>query len=155
DENSPGGKACALTSFHNVKTNFFLCGSLHGGTGACGVPVIGEYLSTLKRKKENQNWDWNVGAGLLTPEWVPPQPPLGQLRDRVPSADEISDLVKAHADKPAFSGLTAEEKSKLVEQILLGFYAEPEAMEARARQGLAYYRDHAADYFDELYLVGK
>jgi hypothetical protein len=28
-------------------------------------------------------------------------------------------------------------------------------MEARARQGLAYYRDHSADYFDELYLAGK
>ena len=34
DENSPGGKACSLTGFHNVATNFFLCGSLHGGTGA-------------------------------------------------------------------------------------------------------------------------
>jgi hypothetical protein len=155
DENSPGGKACALTSFHNTKTNFFLCGSLHGGTGACGVPVLGEYLSTLKKKKENQNWDWSVGACLLTPYCVPPQPPFGQIRDRVPSADEINDLVKAHGDKPAFSGLAPEEKSKLVNQILLGFYAEPEAMEARARQGLAYYRDHAADYFDELYLVGK
>ena len=110
DENSPGGKACALTSFHNTKTNFFLCGSLHGGTGACGVPVLGEYLSTLKKKKENQNWDWSVGACLLTPYCVPPQPPFGQIRDRVPSADEINDLVKAHGDKPAFSGLAPEEK---------------------------------------------
>jgi hypothetical protein len=155
DENSPGGKKCGLTDFQNVQTNFFLCGSLHGGTGACGVPVLGEYLSGLKKKKENQSWDWQVGACLLTPYCVPPQPPFGALRGGQPNAQQIDDLVKEHGDKPAFAGLTPEDKIKLVEQILLGFYAEPEAMEARARQGLAYYRDHGSDYFDELYLVGK
>ena len=153
DENSPGGKACSLTAFQNVATNFFLCGSLHGGTGASGVPIMGKYLGSLKRN--NQSWDWRVGACLLTPYCVPPQPPFGALREGSPTAQQIDDLVKEHGDKPAFSGLTIEDKRKLVEQILLGFYAEPEAMEARARQGLAYYRDHSADYFDELYLAGK
>lgn len=153
DENSPGGKACSLTGFQNVTTNFFLCGSLHGGTGASGVPIMGKYLGTLKRN--NQSWDWRVGACLLTPYCVPPQPPFGALREGAPNAQQIDDLVKEHGDKPAFAGLTIEDKRKLVEQILLGFYAEPEAMEARARQGLAYYRDHSADYFDELYLAGK
>ena len=153
DENSPGGKACSLTGFHNVATNFFLCGSLHGGTGASGVPIMGKYLGTLKRN--NQSWDWRVGACLLTPYCVPPQPPFGALREGSPTAQQIDDLVKEHGDKPAFAGLTIEDKRKLVEQILLGFFAEPEAMEARARQGLAYYRDHSADYFDELYLAGK
>lgn len=153
DENSPGGKACSLTGFQNVATNFFLCGSLHGGTGASGVPIMGKYLGSLKRN--NQGWDWRVGACLLTPYCVPPQPPFGALRDGHPTPQQIEDLVKEHGDKPAFTGLTIEDKRKLVEQILLGFYAEPEAMEARARQGLAYYRDHSADYFDELYLAGK
>lgn len=91
----------------------------------------------------------------MTPYCVPPQPPFGALRSGQPTGQQIQDLVKEHGDKPAFAGLTPEDKNKLVEQILLGFYAEPEAMEARARQGLAYYRDHASDYFDELYLVGK
>jgi len=153
DENSPGGKACSLTGFQNVATNFFLCGSLHGGTGASGVPIMGKYLGSLKRN--NQSWDWRVGACLLTPYCVPPQPPFGALREEHPTPQQIEDLVKEHGDKPAFVGLTIEDKRKLVEQILLGFYAEPEAMEARARQGLAYYRDHSADYFDELYLAGK
>ncbi|MDX6443914.1 MAG: hypothetical protein QOH71_988 [Blastocatellia bacterium] len=153
DENSPGGKACSLTAFQNVSTNFFLCGSLHGGTGACGVPVMGRYLGSLKRN--NQTWDWRVGACLLTPYCVPPQPPFGALREGYPTPQQIDDLAKEHGDKPAFKGLPIEDKRKLVEQILLGFYAEPEAMEARARQGLAYYRDHSADYFDELYLAGK
>ncbi|HEY0764814.1 MAG TPA: hypothetical protein VGD61_20720 [Pyrinomonadaceae bacterium] len=153
DENSPGGKACSLTGFQNISTNFFLCGSLHGGTGASGVPIMGKYLGTLKR--QNQSWDWRVGACLLTPYCVPPQPPFGALREGSPTAQQIDDLVKTHGDKPAFAGLTIEDKRKLVEQILLGFFAEPEAMEARARQGLAYYRDHSVDYFDELYLAGK
>jgi hypothetical protein len=153
DENSPGGKACSLTAFQNVSTNFFLCGSLHGGTGASGVPVMGKYLGSLKRN--NQSWDWRVGACLLTPYCVPPQPPFGALREGHPTSQQIDDLVKEHGDRPAFAGLTIEDKRKLVEQILLGFFAEPEAMEARARQGLAYYRDHSADYFDELYLAGK
>ena len=153
DENSPGGKACSLTGFQNVSTNFFLCGSLHGGTGASGVPIMGKYLGSLKR--QNQSWDWRVGACLLTPYCVPPQPPFGPLREGNPTPQQIDDLVKAHGDKPAFAGLTIEDKRKLVEQILLGFFAEPEAMEARARQGLAYYRDHSVDYFDELYLAGK
>src|SRR5689334_2273902 len=135
DENSPGGKACSLTGFQNVATNFFLCGSLHGGTGASGVPIMGKYLGSLKRN--NQSWDWRVGACLLTPYCVPPQPPFGVLREGSPTAQQIEDLVKEHGDKPAFAGLTVEDKRKLVEQILLGFFAEPEAMEARARQGLA------------------
>lgn len=153
DENSPGGRACSLTGFQNVTTNFFLCGSLHGGTGASGVPIMGKYLGTLKRN--NQTWDWRVGACLLTPYCVPPQPPFGALREGTPTSQQVDDLVKEHGDKPAFNGLTIEDKRKLVEQILLGFYAEPEAMEARARQGLAYYKDHSANYFDELYLAGK
>jgi len=114
---------------------------------------MGKYLGSLKRN--NQGWDWRVGACLLTPYCVPPQPPFGALREGQPSQQQVDDLVKEHGDKPAFLGLTIEDKRKLVEQILLGFYAEPEAMEARARQGLAYYRDHSADYFDELYLAGK
>lgn len=114
---------------------------------------MGKYLGTLK--KANQTWDWRVGACLLTPYCVPPQPPFGALKDGYPTPQQIDDLAKEHGDKPAFKGLPIEDKRKLAEQILLGFYAEPEAMEARARQGLAYYRDHSADYFDELYLAGK
>src|SRR2546429_6477286 len=40
EDSTPGGRAAGLTAFNNTPTNFFLCGSLHGGTGACGVPVM-------------------------------------------------------------------------------------------------------------------
>lgn len=154
DENSPGGREAGLTSFHNNATNFFLCGSLHGGTGASGVPVMGRFLGA--RKKANQHWGWRIGACLLTPYCVPPQPPFKALREGE-EIDErmIDDLLLRYTDEPAFADLSVERKRELVRQILLGFYADPEAMEARARQGLSYYKDHSVDYFDELYLVGK
>ncbi len=153
-DNSPGGKECNLTAFHNNQANFFLCGSLHGGTGACGVPVMGRFLAS--RKNANPGWGWRVGACLLAPYCVPPQPPFDALEEgQIISEQEKEALLRDHANDPAFAGLTTEQKQKLVQQILDGFYANPDAMEARARQGLSYYRDHSANYFDELYLVGK
>lgn len=154
DETSPAGKEANLTSFNNNEVNFFLCGSLHGGTGACGVPVMGKFLG--ERKKKYPDWGWRIGACLLAPYCVPPQPPFKALKEGESIDDRTVDvLLERHTDAPAFANLTVEEKRELVKQILLGFYAEPEDMEARARQGLAYYKDHSADYFDELYLVGK
>jgi hypothetical protein len=155
DENSPGGREASLTAFHNNQANFFLCGSLHGGTGACGVPIIGKFLGA--RKQTNPHWGWRIGACLLAPYCVPPQPPFKALQDGE-TVDErmVNALLQRHNDEPAFAALTQdEEKRDLIKQILLGFFAEPEDMEARARQGLSYYKDHSADYFDELYLVGK
>lgn len=154
DETSPGGREAGLTAFHNNAANFFLCGSLHGGTGASGVPVMGRFLGA--RKKANQHWGWRIGACLLTPYCVPPQPPFKALRPGEEISDRlVDDLLQRFTDEPAFADLSVERKRELVRQILLGFYADPEAMEARARQGLSYYKDHSADYFDELYLVGK
>lgn len=154
DETSPGGKEAGLTAFNNNQANFFICGSLHGGTGACGVPVMGKFLSA--RKKTNPAWGWRVGAALLAPYCVPPQPPFQALKEGEEINDRmVDDLMKSFTDAPAFADLTPEKKRELVKQILLGFYADPDDMEARARQGLAYYKDYSADYFDELYLVGK
>ena len=154
DETSPGGKEAGLTAFHNNQTNFFVCGSLHGGTGACGVPVMGRFLGS--RKKANPGWNWRVGACLLAPYCVPPQPPFQALGEGEEVNDRLVDeLLDTHKDAPAFADLTPEKKRELVKQILNGFYADPDDMEARARQGLSYYKDYSAEYFDELYLVGK
>lgn len=154
DENSPGGREAGLTAFNNNATNFFLCGSLHGGTGACGVPVMGKFLG--ERKRQNPHWGWRIGGCLLSPYSVPPQPPFKALREgeRVAEQD-VNALLNRHSNDPAFKELTVEEKKDLVYQILRGFYADPSDMEARARQGLTYYKAHSANYFDELYLVGK
>ncbi len=154
DETTPSGKEASLTAFNNNQANFFLCGSLHGGTGACGVPVMGKYLG--ERKKRYPDWGWRIGGCLLAPYCVPPQPPFKALpAGEAPDDRMVDSLLERYSDEPAFTSLSLEEKRELIKQILFGFYAEPEDMEARARQGLAYYKDHSADYFDELYLAGK
>lgn len=154
DDSTPAGKKAGLTAFSNTPTNFYLCGSLHGGTGACGVPVMAQFFN--KRKTENPGWGWRVGGCLLAPFVKPPMPPFGSLQENQILEDvDIDSYVERHGKEPAFYGMTDEEKRELVKQILLGFYADPEDMEARARQGLNYYKDHSADFFDELYLVGK
>lgn len=157
-QNSPGGKIASLKDFEGQPTRFFLCGSLHGGTGACGVPVMGGLLR--RRKAGHQDWDWRLGACLLSPYFVPPDPPFNPLEEHENLRDEelrerIESLVQLHGGKPAFAGMGAPEKRQLVWQILNRFYADPREMEERARQGLMYYRDFGAGYFDELYLVGR
>jgi len=153
NDNSPGGKEANLTAFDNNQTNFFLCGSLHGGTGACGVPILGKFLNARKRA----HWGWKIGACLLAPYCFPPDPPFSSLEDgQSPDEAMVEDLLQRHGNEPALAALKQDqEKRDLIKQILLGFYAEPEEMESRARHGLSYYRDHGAEYFDELYLVGK
>jgi len=154
DDATPAGRAAGLTSYSNTPTNFFLCGSLHGGTGACGVPVVANFLKN--RKDQNTGWGWRIGGCLLAPYVTPPNPPFNALEEGVAfNENDIGPYIERFGNEPAFTGMTPEEKYELVKQILQGFYADPEDMEARAKQGLAYYRDHSADYFDELYLVGK
>lgn len=154
-ERSPGGEAAGLTRYDNNKVNFFLCGSLHGGTGACGVPVIGKFLK--ERKKLPPGAGWRLGACMLAPYSLPPQPPFNAVAGDEPITEEmVVDLLKSKGGEPAFQALnTPEEKKTLIRQILLGFYADPADMESRARQGLTYYKRHSAGYFDETYLVGK
>lgn len=154
NENSPGGKEIHLRTLQTKPVRFFLAGSLHGGTGACGVPVMGRFLADLRRQQPNLNW--RVGGCLLAPYAFPPDPPFSRLEHGESITDEmIESRLSSAASEEAFRGLTPEEKRQLVRQILEGFYADPADMDERARHGLLYYNDHGSSYFDELYLVGK
>jgi hypothetical protein len=156
DPNSSGGKQCKFTNLENQAVRFFLCGSLHGGTGACGVPVMGKFLGDYKNSKPNLNWQ--IGGSLLTPYNQPPAPPFEQLSDIDPGTfRRISDdYVQSFGNVEPFRSMASEEdKRKLVEQILLGFYADPKDMTTRARHSLVYYKDHITSYFNALYLIGK
>jgi hypothetical protein len=153
EENSPAGEKAKLPSYENTPTNFFLCGSLHGGTGACGVPVIAQFLGQRKKPE----WDWRIGGCLLAPYFVPPKPPFEKLEENE-EIDEfkIKEIIKTHSSHQAFANLTTEQKEALVRQILEGFYADPEEMLLRARHGLDYYgQDEGSKNFDELYLISK
>lgn len=153
--NSPGGSLCRLTYHESVNVRFFLCGSLHGGTGASGVPIMGKYLRRQRDGMQQAN-RWQIGACLLTPYSKPPDPPFNQLPDEgLLTEDLIAERVQQYGSTEAFRGLSIGEQHELAKQILLGFYADPRDMIARAGQGLLYYQDHASNCFDALYLAGK
>jgi len=156
DPNSPGGKQCKFTLLENQAVRFFLCGSLHGGTGACGVPVMGKFLGEYKNAKTNLNWQ--IGGCLLTPYNQPPAPPFEQLSyiDLGTFRQSVDGYLQSFSNVEPFRSMSNEEdKRKLVEQILLGFYADPKDMTARARHSLVYYKDHITNHFNALYLIGK
>jgi hypothetical protein len=154
NENSPGGRKVQLRALQQRAVRFYLAGSLHGGTGACGVPVLGRFLADLRQR--NQALNWRVGSCLLAPYTFPPDPPFTRVDEGTVVTDElIESRLSAATAEAAFRDLTPEEKRQLARQILEGFYADPREMDDRARHALLYYKDHGAAAFDELYLVGK
>jgi hypothetical protein len=128
-----GGKASGLSALYKNEANFFLCGSLHGGTGACGVPILGRFLG--ERKKTNP---WRVGAGLLAPYCVPPDPPFKALEEGAVVTEKMIDsYMEAYSTVPALAELSQkEEKRELIRQILLGFFADPHGGARAAGPGL-------------------
>jgi hypothetical protein len=156
DPNSPGGKQCKFTVLEHQAVRFFLCGSLHGGTGACGVPVMGKFLGEYRKNTRNLNWQ--IGGCLLTPYSQPPAPPFEPPAhlDLSNFAEVVSQYLATNKDVEPFKSIPDDQiKRKLVEQILLGFYANPKEMTVRARHSLVYYKDHLTSYFNALYLIGK
>ncbi|MBL8152166.1 MAG: hypothetical protein JNN15_19765, partial [Blastocatellia bacterium] len=155
DAGHPNGQECRFSTLEKGDdVRFFICGSLHGGTGACGVPIIAKFLGDLKKEKHRR---WRVGGCLLSPYFDPPPPPFEKLAEGQEINDQIvEDRIKNYSDHPAFSSLkNVEEKRELAKQILLGFYANPNETELRARHSLEYYKSYIVDSFSDLYLVGK
>jgi hypothetical protein len=163
-----GGKP--VLNFNTLKqrpANFFLCGSVYGGTGACGLPVMGKFLSTMRSEGAVKNW--RIAASLLAPYCLPPPPPFPRLSAREEITKErLEELISQklaewnngdpEKESRAIRDLsTDEERRELVRQILLGFYADPEDVPDRARQSLLYYSKQVAkeQYFDSMYLIGK
>lgn len=150
------GRLAQLMAYDNEETTFFLCGSLHGGTGASGVPIMAKFL---KNRSQNKNASWRIGGCLLGPYFLPPPPPFkADENDVITKANlekKTDEYVKRFGDKDEFRNLEDEPKRNLFKLILQGYYAKPEEVVQRARQGLEYYRHNSDAYFDMLYLVGK
>ncbi len=158
DENSPGGSTCRIRSFDGKQARFFLCGSLHGGTGASGVPIMGKFLSDLRARRTGTRLadrPWKIGAALLAPYAIPHDPPFQTIPEDQVTPETIDQYFRNYTNHPAFSDVANEEKPELIKQILLGFYADPKDMVNRSRQSLLYYKEHVATHFDHLYLIGK
>lgn len=162
--------------FNQLKTqkvNFLLSGSLHGGTGASGLPVMGRFLRDTRKISEEKHADWKISACLLAPYCLPLGPPFDPLKQGEIITDELLkqkvsffDSVNNEGEKPykeAYESLGEKEQEQLIKQILLGFYAKPGEIVARAHQGVLYYQNNVlkqkgADtraVFDEVYVVSK
>lgn len=153
DPNSDAGGKCNFKELENEDVRFFLCGSLYGGTGACGVPVLGQFLDACREEGPGK---WDLGACLLGPYYMPPPPPFTPPKNGgMPSSEDIKNLIKANEKHPAFVALGDIGKEELAKQILYGFFADPDAAPKRASHSLSYYEDNIAQCFDELFLVSK
>jgi hypothetical protein len=152
---SSAGIKCDFKALEDKNVRFFLCGSLHGGTGAAGVPVLGKFLKRRKDEKKGGGI-WTIGACLLGPYHRPPDVPFSiQKKTGRVEGEDIKTLVEANKAHSAFKTLSDEGQEELARQILLGFYAEPGAMPRRASHSLSYYESSLVERFDELFLVSK
>src|SRR6185503_4801612 len=66
-----GGQKDLFNQLRTEPANFYLCGSLHGGTGASGLPVMGKFL-----RAEKGDSQWRIAACLLGPYRLPLGPPF-------------------------------------------------------------------------------
>jgi hypothetical protein len=153
--NAPGSRQTRLSGLQNHQVRFFLCGSLHGGTGASGIPVMANFLRDYGQARQDATSGWRVAACLLGPYSKPPPPPFERLKPGDPEPQSLDSYVEKINKEPWSAGMQPEEKAELARQILYGFYANPDEMELRTRHGLEYFKSHVSADLDEIYLVGK
>jgi hypothetical protein len=111
---------------------------------------MAKFLGELKKRNAN----WKLGGCMLAPYAQPPLPPtLPTLRPELDLNSQIRSIINMHRDEEPFR--SSPHPEELIRQILLGFYAKPQEVIERAKQGLGYYKDHLIEHFDALYLVGK
>jgi hypothetical protein len=138
------------------EVRFFICGSLHGGAGASGLPIIAK---ALKEKRDKEKKNWQILGGLLAPYAIMPPPPI-EAEPNISQSEiqkRISELRKSALwlNDPAFKDLSEQAKEELARDLLTGFYAEPRKIQERAIQALNYYVEFGSKFFDKWILLGK
>lgn len=136
------------------QTRFFVCGSLFGGTGASGVPVIGRLL------KDKANGSWKIGGAVVGPYFDPPPAPNlavpEEIRKRIEDAVDV-DLDTEEGRWIVGEVLKANPESKLSEeevgQVLGKYFADPKGAANRAAASLLFYLRYAGEIFDRLYFL--
>jgi hypothetical protein len=141
----------------------FICGSLFGGTGASGIPVLAQ---RFMRKKQREKHDWVIGGCVLGPYFMIPTPKMPELPKSWKALGEgviINDLLDRGMSKQEVDDLVAEvcrsnpgRPEAEVRKILGGYYADMAQVKVRAAASLAFYSDEQLreKFFDRLYLVG-
>lgn len=146
-----------LATLTATPARFFICGSLHGGTGASGVSVLGKFLADHAARVSNDNWE--IYACLLAPYSDPPEPFIDEADARALTTREA---VLAWFKRPENQRHTNElqlsddEKVEAVFQIGRGFYAKNKELIPRSQHNLKYYKDNQyMRHFRHVYVVGK
>lgn len=146
-----------LATLTATPARFFICGSLHGGTGASGVSVLGKFLADQAARVSNGNWE--IYACLLAPYSDPPEPFIDEADARALTTKEA---VLAWFKRPENQRHTNElqlsddEKVEAVFQIGRGFYAKNKELIPRSQHNLKYYKDNQyMRHFRHVYVVGK
>ncbi len=160
-----------LQGFRGKRLRVFVVGSMYGGTGAAGIPVI----SKIVRQVADDNHDrdsWRVAGCLLGPYFYPPAPPLRELdwgNQWLPDgAEPLDDFLRRSGQSEAdflegvrarnvgrgLAGLGQDFSTDEIRQIARGYYAKPEEIERRAVASWDYYQKHGQELFDELYVLG-
>lgn len=160
-----------LQSLRGQRLRAFIVGSMYGGTGAAGIPVLSKIIRQFAEANQVKE-DWQVAGCLLGPYFYPPEPPLRDIdwgREWRPDGAEALDtfLERKHlGEKEFLEGVRARSAGKglagpgldftydEIRQIARGYYAKPDEIERRAVASWDHYQRHAADLFDKLYLLG-
>lgn len=147
-----------LSALTATPARFFICGSLHGGTGASGVSVLGKFLADQAAKVSNDNWE--IYACLLAPYSDPPEPFIDEADARaLTTRDAVLAWFKRSENQHANAlQLSDDEKVEAVFQIGRGFYAKNKELIPRSQHNLKYYKDNQyMGHFSHghVYVVGK
>ncbi len=146
-----------LANLSATPARFFICGSLHGGTGASGVSVLGKFLADEAKRVLNQGWE--IYACLLAPYSDPPEPFISEADARtLRSREEVLAWFNRPENKRHTNDLelSDDEKVEAVFQIGRGFYAKNRELVPRSQHNLKYYRDNRyMRHFKHVYVIGK
>ncbi len=153
------------------KMRTFVVGSMYGGTGAAGLPVLARIIQQFAANNGEEK-NWMVAGCLLGPYFYPPPPPLNEIEwgnDWKPDGRETLDAFLARTGKREhdfMAEITHRNRGKFlagpgqdfspeeIRQIARGYYARPEEIDERACASWDYYQNHGAELFEPDVLSG-
>ncbi len=157
-----------LRNFRGKRLRAFVTGSMYGGTGAAGIPVLSRIVESVSTDDD----DWQIAGCMLGPYFYPPSPPVKEIEwsadwspDSPESLDEFLEgdgqgerrFLESIADRNRGKDLAGPGKDftwEDIKRIARGYYAKPDEIDRRAFASWQYYHDHGQELFDDRYFLG-
>lgn len=136
-----------LKQYKNKRLRVFIVGSMYGGTGAAGIPV----LSRIVKYETAENDDWRVAGCLLGPYFYPPLPPISEIdwgprwnpdmkesvdvylaRERMTERQYLEGVARANEGKNLGGPGQEDYTWQQLRMMARGYYAKPAEIERRA-----------------------